>query len=466
MSLLQPATVTTAYLKMGILGFQGGGKTKTAGRTAIGLIKYMRELGIDYAEKPVAFFDTEIGSDWLIPDFNAAKVPFVVAKKRSFADLLAVVREAEQSASCLIIDSITHPWRELCESFMKKKQRSFLQMDDWAYLKGDHGWAQFTDLFINSKLHIIMCGRAGYEFSDYKDDNGKRQIEKTGTKMKTEGETGFEPSLLVLMEQIEDLRTNKVIHRATVQKDRSTLLDGLQIDNPDFKDFLPHIKMLNLGGRHVGVDTSGDSQNILVTEKRDWQPVQRRICVDEIQSLLVLHIPGQAAADKKRKLELIRKHFDDKSWTEIEEVMPLFDLRAGYDGLYRELEGKPSRYTKPETVATPVNLDMNDAIPEHPTPQVQPVAEVVPPITASATIPAQGEPMKVNDLKVRLLADIPNLKTIADILQWGLTMSPQYETLPKKDRTIIQDELMARQNELIGASMATRLHQSAQHVNA
>jgi len=35
-----------------------------------------------------------------------------------------------------------------------------------------------------------MCGRAGYEFEDYKDDNGKRQIEKVGTKMKTEGGPG------------------------------------------------------------------------------------------------------------------------------------------------------------------------------------------------------------------------------------------------------------------------------------
>jgi AAA domain len=186
MNLLQPAKITSAYLKMGILGFQGGGKTKTAGKTAIGLYKYMQSKGIDCTNRPVAMFDTETGSDWLIPDFHAAGVPFVVAKRRSFADLLAVVKEAEAGASVLIIDSITHPWRELCESYMRKKQRTFLQMDDWGYLKGDHGWAKFTDTFVNSKLHIIMCGRAGYEFEDYKDDNGKRQIEKIGTKMKTE----------------------------------------------------------------------------------------------------------------------------------------------------------------------------------------------------------------------------------------------------------------------------------------
>jgi AAA domain len=361
MSLLQPAKITSAYLKMGILGFQGGGKTKTAGKTAIGLYKYMQSKGIDCTSKPVAFFDTETGSDWLIPDFQQAGVPLVVAKRRSFADLLAVVKEAEAGASVLIIDSITHPWRELCESYMRKKQRTFLQMDDWGYLKGDHGWAKFTDLFVNSKLHIIMCGRAGYEFEDYKDDNGKRQIEKVGTKMKTEGETGFEPSLLVLMEQVEDLRTGKVKHRATVQKDRSTLLDGEQIDNPDFKDFLPHIERLNLGGDHIGVDINGDSQHILQTEKRDWQPVQRKIALGEIEEILVRHYPGQAAVDKKAKAELLRTHFK-ACWAEIESVMPLERLRSGYETLHFTLEGEHSKYYQPPAPA------MNDGLPDHSAP--------------------------------------------------------------------------------------------------
>ncbi len=203
-----------------------------------------------------------------------------------------------------------------------------------------------------------MCGRAGYEFTDYKDDNGKRQIEKTGTKMKTEGETGFEPSLLVFMEQIEDLRTNIVRHQATVQKDRSALLDGAKIINPGFADFLPHIEMLKLGGNHIGVDTSSDSQHILKTEKRDWQPVQRDIVIDEIKDLLVLHHSSTGAADKKAKIELLKAHFK-ASWVEIEEVMPLERLRAGYDSLHMKLQGEPSKYG----VREPERIAINDELP-------------------------------------------------------------------------------------------------------
>jgi hypothetical protein len=368
-SLFQNATPTSAYLKAGIMGKQGAGKSRTAAEIAVGLVKHLKELGVSYANKPAAFFDTETGSDWLIPLFEKAGIPLVVAKKRSFADLLAAVRWAEENASILIIDSITHPWRELLESYMKKKQRSFLQIDDWGYLKGDHGWAQFTDLYINSKLHIVMCGRAGDDTEQYTDENGKRQFEKVGVKMKTEGETGFEPSLLILMEREMDLRTKDMAHVAKVLKDRSDLLDGKEFTNPTFADFLPHINRLNLGGAHVGVNLNGDSQHILKVEKKDWTPVQREICIDEIQTLLALHYPSQSAEDKKNKLKAVLAHFD-AVWTEIEKVMPLPDLRAGYDSLHVALEGKPSKYAGAieRSVYQVEKIEINDALPEHSAP--------------------------------------------------------------------------------------------------
>jgi len=458
-SLFKPAEITSAYLKMGIMGKQGSGKSKTAAKVAIGLVKLLRKKGIDYASKPVAFFDTETGSDWLIPDFEAAKVELVVAKKKSFADLLAAMRWAQDNASALIIDSITHPWRELLESYMKKKQRSFLQIDDWSYLKGDHGWAQFTDLYVNSKLHIIMCGRAGDDLEQYTDENGKRQLEKIGVKMKTEGETGFEPSLLVLMEREMNQRTNAVTHRAYVVKDRSERLDGDEFDNPNFENFLPHIELLNLGGGHVGVDSSGDSQHILKIEKRDWQPVQRRIAVDEIQTLLVLHIPGQAAADKKRKLELVRKHFDNKSWVEIEEVMALPDLRKGYDALHQELEGAPSRYAlEVRAAAEP----LNDSLPDHSAKPAEPqcnnnartllkVAELAAPKVED------GVPGGIPDFlrrpvppKDRLLGEIAGLRTPDAALDWCLKVSASedYEGLPREDKLAVHAALNLRQAKL------------------
>jgi AAA domain-containing protein len=430
-TLFKPAEVTSAFLKMGLLGFQGSGKTKTAARAAIGLVQYMKERGIPYADKPALFIDTETGSDWVIPDFRAAGLPLQTAKTRAFADLLIAVDEAETNGSILIIDSITHFWKEICETYMRQKKRNRLQFEDWNYLKGE--WGKFTDRYVNSGVHIILCGRAGFEY-DYNvdEDTGKKNLEKTGVKMKAEGEMGFEPSLLVYMERHQEMDGNKVKRvwrSATVLKDRSTLLDGREFEDPGFEAWLPHIDLLNLGGKQLGVDTSRTSAHMITVEKRDWQPVQREIVVDEIQTLLVLHIPGQAAADKQKKAALIRKHFN-AAWTEIEKVMPLFDLRAGYDSLHQELEGKPSRYGLPAKIETeaetrrvvPIRDDIGDDLPDH-----------------------SADP-KRQSLKDRLLSDIPNLMSVHDCLHWGLEMSPHATQLNKRDMNEVKTALMARQS--------------------
>jgi len=154
------ATVTSAYLKMGLLDFQDGGKTKTATKTAIGLIAHMKQRDIAGADKPAYFLDTETGSDWVLPDFKAVGIPVAQAKTRAFADLLAAVTEAEAKGSVLIIDSVTHFWKELTECYARRKaadlKRSLyrLQLHDWGYLKGEQGWGRFADLFVNSNLHI------------------------------------------------------------------------------------------------------------------------------------------------------------------------------------------------------------------------------------------------------------------------------------------------------------------------
>jgi hypothetical protein len=202
---------------------------------------------------------------------------------------------------------------------------------------------------------------------------------------------------------------------------------------------------LNLGGPQLGIDTSRTSEHFVQTDKKDWQPVQRRIAVDEIQTLLVLHVPGQAAADKKRKAELIRKHFQ-ASWTEIEEVMPLIDLRAGYDSLHRELEGKPSRYTA--AVAAAQVVEINDELPDFLDRNNPTTAE--PAVTDDAGS-ERSAPVnqKQPTLKDRLLSDIPTLKSAHDCMRWGFEMFDYADQLPKPDREEITTALMARQRSLM-----------------
>src|ERR1700683_3953914 len=223
--LFTKAENTSSHLKMGLMGFAGSGKTYTATLTAIGLVHHMREHKVDYASRPMFFLDTETGSDWVAPKIKSEGIDLFTAKTRAFSDLVAAIREAEESSSLLLIDSVTHFWVELCDTYMKKKNRTRLQFEDWAFLKAE--WRKFTDLFINSNLHIILAGRAGFEY-DYQvdEETEKKNLVKTGIKMKAEGEMGYEPSLLVLMEREMDMATKTNHHYAKVIKDRSTLLDG------------------------------------------------------------------------------------------------------------------------------------------------------------------------------------------------------------------------------------------------
>src|SRR3990167_112668 len=130
-----------------------------------------------------------------IPFFKEWNVPLVVSKSRAFTDLVVGVREAEENASVLIIDSVSHFWTEGQESYKKAKNRTRLQFQDWGPIKST--WSTFTDAYLNSAVHVLMCGRAGYEYDYFTDETGDKQLEKTGTRMKAEGELGYEPSLLV-----------------------------------------------------------------------------------------------------------------------------------------------------------------------------------------------------------------------------------------------------------------------------
>jgi hypothetical protein len=353
MSLFQRSTNTQAKLKAGLMGFAGDGKTYTAATLAIGLVELMRERGLPDGDKPVMFIDTETGSDWVKPRFDAAGIELLTAKTRAFVDLLAALREAETGSSVLIIDSITHFWRELTETYAEKRGRKRgLEFQDWAYLKAE--WGKFSDLYVNSNCHAILCGRAGYEYDFFENAAGKKELQKTGIKMKAETETGYEPSLLILMEKFRDLETGQMWREAHILKDRSTRLDGKTLRNPSFADFRPHVDFLNLGGAQVGLDTTRDSSELVGSDnsKRDWRwrQEQREIAMSEIQDVINKHHGGTSNDAKKTKADLLEKHAGTRSWARIEtfELEALSDLR---NRLWLELEGVPFQFSGPPAAA-------------------------------------------------------------------------------------------------------------------
>jgi hypothetical protein len=359
MSRFKPATARPTHLKAAFVGFQGGGKTFTAVKLAIGLIQKKRKLGVPGSEKPVFMVDTERGYLWIRPLFEAAGIELQVDESRAFADLKADMQDAIENSSLLLIDSITAHWLEFCEAYKVKKKRSRgLEFQDWGFLKEE--WRKgFTQPFLNSALDIIFCGRAGFTYDHYTDDAGKKQIEKSGVKLKAEGELGFEPNLLVYMEREQDTETSVVKHVAHIMKDRrsdSKSLDGKSFANPTFQTFAPHIDYLDLGGATSGVDASRTSADIIPVDiRRENNATLREVVIEEIKNLLSDTYEGRSDAAQKAKRDAIEKHLAP-TWKEVESLMSLDELRIGFNNLHLDITGKPSRYFD-----TP---EMDDAIPE------------------------------------------------------------------------------------------------------
>lgn len=382
MALFQSTETPQPHVKIGIMGEAGSGKTHTASLIAIGLVKYLRERAVAGADRPVFMLDTEKSAAWIRPLYVEAGVELVVEDKtRAFADLVPALQIAEERASVLVIDSITHFWVEIQQTYMEKRKRDRLEFADWAVIK--RMWGMFTDRFVFSDLHCIMCGRQGYTYDTAVNDQGKKQIARTGVKMKAEGETGYEPSLLVWMERAMDLESGKVFRTASILKDRARVLDGAEIPNPTFESFLPHVRAISLGAKTDGIDTERTSAGAVPDDGRplnaDW--AQREIVLNQISTLLIKHHPDKVGADRAFKHALLLKFFGTANWRQISERMPLAELAERYSALSTNLEATPTHEQQPAATSPASNAPAGS---RSQTEQPQPPAGPVVPGTGSA----------------------------------------------------------------------------------
>lgn len=236
------------FLKLALEGFAGDGKTFTAVKIAIGVHKLIKST------KPIALFDTEKALKALKAEFDREGIkPVINASERSLAAVNKAITWCEEgNADILIIDSITHVWEEFLKAYLnrpdkygKEIRRNRLEFQDWGVIKPQ--WKeQFSTPFVLAKCHIIFTGRAGYEYTDEKNEDGKREIFKSGIKMKAENETAFEPDILVLMQKQQELLQDKprIWRQALIVKDRTNTIDGKSFENPTFDDFFPAVKIL------------------------------------------------------------------------------------------------------------------------------------------------------------------------------------------------------------------------------
>jgi hypothetical protein len=358
-SVLEELTDEVAFVKAGMYGATKSGKTYTATLLAIAIREHFELDG------PIAAFDTEKGLPYIKNVILAltGRLP-LVTMARSFDQLMAFTDDCEQrdDIAVIITDSVTHPWRELCDTYLErvnaarkrggKKVLARLAFHHWEYLKKQ--WARFTNWFLSTEHHVITCGRGGFIYAyETNDETGQEELRKKGTKMKTENEFGYESSLLIEMkaENVAE-QTGRISRRAIIIADRfNVMLDSDELVFPPSDDnranlarvrqaFLPHLSQLTSGG-HATLDTSSQSHmEVDESGQTEWhrEKRNREIVCENIKGELTSRWPGRTKEETKAKTDILLECFKTRSWKEIETTSSI-ELARGLERLRARLKG-------------------------------------------------------------------------------------------------------------------------------
>lgn len=331
MTIQLTAPTPPPFLKIGIFGHTGTGKTWTACKV---LSQFIKEFA---PGKRLAFFDTEGGAGYVAPMVKKITGKDLLAiSSRAFSELIEFADLCNKEGHVALLDSATHPWRSLCTDYLKAKSSRVrgvggdpdsvrLSLKDWGPLKDI--WNQFSYKFTYDPVHWCICGREGDVWTSEKDDEGNEEMKNTGKKMKTETELGYEPSLLVRM-VLEDGK-----HIARVVKERFGELTGKECPEPDIEFFRPHIALLGIGGTLAAPNASA-APGVPARAGRNWEGMQRerKAIMEEIQADIVSAYPGQSAVEKKLKVDAVRFAYETASWSALENDFDKWSnsaLRAG-----------------------------------------------------------------------------------------------------------------------------------------
>ncbi len=214
------AKAEQAAIKMAIYGPPGRGKTMTALLIAEGLASSTK--------KRIAYVDTERGTDFYAKDVPARVVhpsafDFDAVYTRSLTEVCTAVKELSfDTHSVIVLDSITHLWESAIGAYEGRRTSiDSIPMHAWGQIKKPY--KDLIRYLLSAPFHVLICGRQGNEFGENEDG----ELKKTGVKMKSEGETAYEPHVLLRMETVRTDGLETIY--AVPEKDRSGVLAGRRI---------------------------------------------------------------------------------------------------------------------------------------------------------------------------------------------------------------------------------------------
>lgn len=257
------AQAEQAALKMGIYGPPGAGKTFTSLLMAEGLAKA--------SGTRVAYVDTEHGTDFYCKAVPSRSVhpeafDFDAIYTRSLTDVLAAIKALDpKEHGVVVLDSITHLWEAAIAAYAGPKQRGGgIPMHAWGNIKKPY--KALMAVLLSSPMHVLICGRQGVQ---YEMNAATEETEAVGFKMKAEGETAYEPHILIRMESIRPKKTHEIATIvAYAEKDRTGILSGRSFTNPTFATLCAPLMGL-LGGTQAVIETDEE------TAQKDSESLER-----------------------------------------------------------------------------------------------------------------------------------------------------------------------------------------------
>lgn len=247
------AKAEQAALKMGVYGPPGSGKTFTSLLIAEGLGKV--------SGKRVAYVDTERGTDFYCKDVPTRSVhpeafDFDAMYTRSLTEVLSEVKKLDpKETGVVVIDSITHLWEAAIAAYGGNQTRAgTIPMHAWGKIKRPYKDLMAT--LLSSPMHVVICGRQGTEYAT---DEETEELKAVGLKMKAEGETAYEPHILIRMEAVKPRKSHELATiYAYAEKDRTGVLAGRSFANPTFDSLIKPLLGL-LGDTQAKIATSDEN---------------------------------------------------------------------------------------------------------------------------------------------------------------------------------------------------------------
>jgi hypothetical protein len=265
----KPTSLKSA-LKLALYGPAGSGKTFTALLLAEGLTcQAGRRVAVLDTEQGTAFYGQAVPRRAAHPE----AFDFDVLHTRSVTEALAALHSFDPGVyGAVVIDSISHLW-DACRNAYSGKltKHGGIPLHAWGAIKKPY--RELMNLVLSLSVHAILCGRQGV---DYGEDEGTGELKQVGFRLRAEGETAYEPDVLVRMEAHKANRHQPATILAHVEKDRTGILAGSTIEWPTFEKLAkPLLGLLGTKQAPVHSDDQVALQDAEALERREQERLRR-----------------------------------------------------------------------------------------------------------------------------------------------------------------------------------------------